>query len=419
MTIDFHSKPLMARLLERLRSLREAGGPPRTLLVACPNSEAVIEAAVSAAARHQAPLAFTATLNQVDEDGGYTGMTHRELAETVREKVRELAFDGPVSLAVDHGGPFLKDRHGIEGWSGEAALAGVRDSFAAAIRAGFDLIHVDCSADPESPDRAPPVSAIAERTVALILHAETVRREEGFGPIAYEAGTEEHSAGLTEPAAFRAFLRQVREGLERRGLSDVSLAFAVGDVGTDLHTTGFDPSAAGRLAEAAGEFGCGLKGHYTDNLADPARYPAAGVAAANVGPEFSEREYEGLTALAEREAAEVEAGRLAWMSGMEDALTRAVVDSGRWRKWRLANEEGLDFDALSPDRQNWMIRTGSRYVWTASPVAGARERLYENLRGIGIDGPAAVRLAIERSMDRYFGGFGLTGVNRLLRRGFP
>lgn len=412
--MDFQFKPVMARLLERMRSLREAGGPPRTLLVVCPNSEAVIEAAVSAAARHQAPLAFTATLNQVDGDGGYTGMTHQELADTVWQKVRELAFDGPVSLAVDHGGPFLKDRHRIEGWSGEAAHGEVRDSFAAAIRAGFDLIHVDCSVDSESPDHAPLVSVIAERTVSLIAGAEAFRRAEGFDPIAYEVGTEEHSAGLTDPSAFRAFLGQVRDGLARRGLSGVPLAFAVGDVGTDLHTAGFDPAAAGRLAQAAAEFGCGLKGHYTDNLDDPAGYPVAGVAAANVGPEFSEREFEGLMALAEKESAEVEAGRLAWASGMEDALIRAVVDSGRWRKWRLAGEKGLDFEALNPRRRDWLVRTGSRYVWTSPAVAAARERLYENLRRQGIDGPAAVRLAIERSMDRYFHGFGLTGLNRLL-----
>lgn len=413
------SVPVMARLLDRIRALTSAGRPRRTLLVVCPNSEAVIDAAVSAAARHQAPLAFTATLNQVDEDGGYTGMTHRELAETVRRKVGELAFDGPVSLAVDHGGPFLKDRHRIENWSAETALVGVRESFAAAIRAGFDLIHVDCSVDPGTPDCAPAVSDIAERTASLIADAETFRREGNYAAVAYEVGTEEHAAGLADPGEYRSFLGQVRDGLNRRGLAEVPILFAVGDVGTDLHTAGFDPDAAGRLAEAAEEFGCGLKGHYTDNLDDPAGYPAAGVSAANVGPEFSEREFQGLMVLAEIESAMVDAGHLGWASGMEDALRRAVVDSGRWRKWLLVDEKGMDFEALKSDRRDWLVRTGSRYVWTAPAVVAARERLYENLRRQGIDGPAVVRLAIERSMDRYFQGFGLTGLNMLLKTESP
>lgn len=409
------SPPAIPRLLERLRSLRESGEPPRTLLAVCPNSRAVIDAAVHAAARNEAPLAFAATLNQVDADGGYTGLTHRELAAAVRERVRALGFEGPTSLAVDHGGPFLKDRHRIGGWSRDAATAGVRASFEAAIRAGFDLIHVDCTVDPELPgDATVPVPVVAERTVALIAHAETFRRGEGFPPIAYEVGTEESGGGLTDPDAFRDFLGRVRDGLAARGLAGVRPAFAVGNVGTDLHTATFDRAEAERLVAAAAEFGCGLKGHYTDNVENPEAYPTAGVAAANVGPEFSEREYEGLATLAAAESAQVAAGRLAWRSGIEAALRHAVVDSGRWRKWLLADERGRDFDALAPERQSWLVRTGSRYVWTAPEVAQARDRLYRNLRPLGIDPEAVVRIAVERAMDRYFRAFGLTGVNRRL-----
>jgi tagatose-1,6-bisphosphate aldolase non-catalytic subunit AgaZ/GatZ len=403
----------MARILKRLREMADAGGPPRTLLVVCPNSRAVIEAAVHAAARHQAPLAFTATLNQVDEDGGYTGMTHFDLARTVRETVRELCFDGPVSLAVDHGGPFLKDRHRLEGWSPAAARAGVRDSFAAAIRAGFDLIHVDCAADPDSAGGAgAPVPGAAERTVELIADAEGIRRAGGFPPVAYEVGTDEARGGLTEPSDFRDFLGRVRAGLASRGLADADLVFAVGDVGTDLHTSHFDADAAERLSRVAGAFGCALKGHYTDDVDRPGGYPPAGVGAANVGPEFSEQEYEGLMTLEAMEAARIADGHIGWRGGLEEALRQAVVDSGRWRKWLLPGENGRSFDGLSPERQAWLARTGARYVWTRPPVVAARERLYENMRTQGVAPEAVVRIAIERSMDRYFHAFGLTGVNR-------
>lgn len=408
-----HSVPPMVRLLDRIREMSNAGGPPRTLLVICPNSRAVIDAAVHAAARHQAPLAFTATLNQVDEDGGYTGMTHLDLAQTVRESVRKLCFDGPVSLAVDHGGPFVKDRHRMEGWSPAAARAGVRDSFAAAIRAGFDLIHVDCTVDPDLPEGASvPVSPMAERTVALIADAEQVRREGGFSPVAYEVGTDEAGGALTDPSEWRDFLGRVRAGLAARGLADVPLAFAVGNVGTDLHTHHFDAEMAQRLARVAATFGAALKGHYTDEVDQPAAYPAAGVGAANVGPEFSEREYEGLMALEKMEAALMADGHIGWKAGLESALRQSVVDSGRWKKWRLPGEKGRDFDALSAERQAWLVRTGARYVWTRPPVVAARERLYETMRMNGIDPDAVVRIAIERSMDRYFQAFGLTGMNR-------
>lgn len=410
-----HSVPPMVRLLDRLRELSDAGGPPRTLLVVCPNSRSVIEAAVHAAARHQAPLAFTATLNQVDEDGGYTGMTHYDLAQTVRETVRKTCFDGPVSLAVDHGGPFLKDRHRMEGWSPAAARAGVRDSFAAAIRAGFDLIHVDCTVDPElSEGEGVPVPDMAERTVALIADAEQVRREGAFSPVAYEVGTDEAGGALTDPLEWRDFLGRVRAGLVARGLGDVSLAFAVGNVGTDLHTHHFDAEVAKRLARVAAPFGCALKGHYTDDVDHPRAYPAAGVGAANVGPEFSEREYEGLMTLESMEAAMIADGRIGWKGGLEAALRQAVVDSGRWQKWLLPPEKGREFDELSSERRAWLVRTGARYVWTRPSVVAARKRLYQNMRMNGVDPDAVVRIAIEQSLDRYFQAFGLTGVNRWL-----
>ena len=59
-------------LVHRLISLHREGRPI-TLLAVCPNSEAVLEAAVKVAAANNMPMLFAATLNQVDRDGGYTG----------------------------------------------------------------------------------------------------------------------------------------------------------------------------------------------------------------------------------------------------------------------------------------------------------------------------------------------------------
>ena len=66
-------------LLERIRELKVETGIPRTLFAACPNSLAVIKSSLRAAKRNNAPIKFAATLNQVDQDGGYTGMTQKHL----------------------------------------------------------------------------------------------------------------------------------------------------------------------------------------------------------------------------------------------------------------------------------------------------------------------------------------------------
>ena len=75
-------KPLneVIQILLRLRQ----EGIHLTLLAACPNSEAVLEAAVKTAALNHTPMLFAATLNQVDRDGGYTGWTPAQFVERIR-----------------------------------------------------------------------------------------------------------------------------------------------------------------------------------------------------------------------------------------------------------------------------------------------------------------------------------------------
>ena len=78
-----------------------------------------------------------------------------------------------------------------------------------------------------------------------------------------------------------------------------------------------------------------------------------------------------------------------------------------WKKWRRCEETNRPFDELSAKRQNWLIRTGCRYVWTAAPVVKARERLYENLAANGMDGEKAVTEKIVKVMMKYFRAFNL------------
>ena len=79
------NRPVMDRLLAEVRRLHAAGRPWATLLAICPNSEAVLRAAVLAAVQARAPLLLATTLNQVDLDRGYTGWTPEDLVRLCRE----------------------------------------------------------------------------------------------------------------------------------------------------------------------------------------------------------------------------------------------------------------------------------------------------------------------------------------------
>ncbi len=408
--------PLADAILRALRRSARPGEPAPTVLAICPNSEAVVKAAVQAASQAQAPLFFAATLNQVDLDGGYTGWTPGQFVGLVRGLVAEVGYMGPVVVGLDHGGPWLKDVQTREQWPLERAMQGVRDSLAACLDAGYDLLHIDPTVDRTlPPGAAMPIALVVARTLELIAFAEAHRRQAGLPPVSYEVGTEEVHGGLADLSVFRSFLDGLKAGLAQRGLSEVWPCFVVGKVGTDLHTTEFDPEVARALARIAAPYGSVIKGHYTDSVSNPEAYPQAGMGGANVGPEFTEAEYQALEALARKEVGQIRLGRRPCggdlpTSGIAAALRHAVIASGRWEKWRLPQEQGLAFDQLSPERQAWLVRTGCRYVWTHPRVLAARQRLYASLEGAGEDGEAAVLRAITGVIHRYFRAFRLTGT---------
>ncbi|GIV58059.1 MAG: hypothetical protein KatS3mg042_0972 [Rhodothermaceae bacterium] len=376
-----------------------------TLLAVCPNSVAVTRAALRAARAADTPLFFAATLNQVDRDGGYTGFSPGTFAAFVREECRNLDLDVPVVLGLDHGGPWKKDIHRTDRLPYARVFDEVLRSLEACLDAGYGLLHIDPTVDPGWPGGVP-VEVIVERTVVLMRHAEAYRRRAGYPPVAYEVGTEETGGGLDHEGRFAAFLEALEAALERDGLPRP--CFVVGDVGTTLDGRAFDAERARRLAARARAFGAVLKGHYTDDVERPEAYPAAGVGGANIGPGLAAVEYAALMELVAHEA------RLGLDSGFAGALRRAVVAGGRWRKWLRPDERGRPFGALAPERQAWLIETGSRYVWTHPDVRAARARLYAHLAPHR-DADAYVVRRIQEAILRYARAFNLPGfMDRLL-----
>jgi D-tagatose-1,6-bisphosphate aldolase subunit GatZ/KbaZ len=407
--------PLMDYILSRIKMLKEDTGISRSILAACPNSMAVIRASLRSAKRNNAPIKFAATLNQVDLDGGYTGLTQFEFVKTIRREAEAINFTGPVIIAIDHGGPWLKDLHTREKWRYDDTMKAVKQSFEAAIEAGYDLIHVDPTIDITLPQGdIIQIEVVAKRTIELIVHTENFRRKNNYPRIAYEVGTEEVHGGLADLSVFTRFLDLLKAGLKENNLHDVWPCFIVGKVGTDLHTSTFDPVVASQLVAVAAQYGSVIKGHYSDNVTNPEDYPASGMGAANVGPEFTEREYEGLIELCTLEDRFFRDNRIAKPSNLKNILWEAVIQSGRWKKWLLQGETADNFYINSLARQHWLIKTGCRYIWENAEVLAARSKLYKNMQLNGIDAEEILLLHIEKSMDKYFHQFNLVDLNDLL-----
>lgn len=412
----YYGLSVVDHLVQRIKETELETGQNCTLFAACPNSLAVIRAALRSAKRNNAPIKFAATLNQIDLQGGYTGLDQYEFVKTIRREADAINFNGLVIVAIDHGGPWLKDIHTSEKWSYEDSMNAVKRSFEAAVAAGYDLIHVDPTIDITLPKgQIIDIDTVAARTVELIVHTENFRRQHGFDRIGYEVGTEEVHGGLADMKVFSRFLQLLKNGLAENNLSDVWPCFVVGKVGTDLHTSTFDPVVASQLGREAAKYGSVIKGHYSDNVTNPEEYPAAGMGAANVGPEFTECEYEGLMELVDLEQTLFNDGRVPKQSQLKKALWDAVIRSNRWKKWLHEGETADNFYSNTPDRQLWLIKTGCRYIWENPEVIAARTKLYRNLEQNGIDAEAVLLLTIEKAMDKYFHKFNLVDLNgRLL-----
>jgi tagatose-1,6-bisphosphate aldolase non-catalytic subunit AgaZ/GatZ len=137
---------------------------------------------------------------------------------------------------------------------------------------------------------------------------------------------------------------------------------------------------------------------------------------ANVGPEFTAVELSALRTLCAVEERSPNAGVRSRPSQFIPSLEKAVLESGRWKKWLLPGEAGIPFGQLDSARREWLVATGARYVWTNPEVVQARQRLYEHVRGTYPDPHSWIVEQIARSVERYVDAFNLRDSMSLLSR---
>lgn len=407
-------KPLFNEI-QQIIGLRQSNQKQLTLLAVCPNSEAVLQAAVKSAKMFNMPMLLAATLNQVDRDGGYTGWTPRRFVARLEEFCRLYDWKGPIYPCLDHGGPWLKDLHTQKRLCLEETMAELKLSITDFLAAGYQLLHIDPTVDRTlARGEVLPVEVVVQRTVELMTHAESERRRMNLPEISYEVGSEEVHGGLVDLRQFKAYLGGLRLALNVAGLEEIWPCFVVAQVGTNLHTTTFDPEAAAELFSIVVPTGALIKGHYTDFVENPKAYPETGMGGANVGPEFTVVEFTALQELESRESKLLRNESGIKASNFMQILEEAVVASNRWQKWLQPEEKGLDFFQLSQDRRTWLAQTGARYIWTQPAVLESRKALYSNLEKVIPDPNEFVVDRIVESIERYAQAFNLKDSLSLL-----
>jgi D-tagatose-1,6-bisphosphate aldolase subunit GatZ/KbaZ len=140
------------------------------LYAVCSARREVLDSAIALARDHGRPLLVEATANQVNQFGGYTGMTPQTFASSLGAMAAAMGFPREnLLLGADHLGPYA--------WRKEpaaTAMAKAAELARRCVEAGFHKLHLDaafgCSDDPP---QGLPLEIAAERTATLCQAAET------------------------------------------------------------------------------------------------------------------------------------------------------------------------------------------------------------------------------------------------------
>lgn len=194
----------------------------------CSAHPLVLEAALRFALGKQTSLLIEATSNQVDQYGGYTGMTPVGFRDYVFKLAESLNFPADnIILGGDHLGP--------NRWQDQPAAQAMAQAevlIARYVAAGFKKIHLDCSMS--CADDPHPLSdeIVAARSARLAKIAEdTCLRAFGHRDVVYVIGTEvpvpggAHEAltelAVTTPAAAQATLKAHQQAFAAAALPDI------------------------------------------------------------------------------------------------------------------------------------------------------------------------------------------------------
>jgi D-tagatose 6-phosphate 4-epimerase len=371
----------MTRPLPPLVSERLTDGRAGVTSV-CTAHPIVIEAALSLALRIDRRVLIEATCNQVNQEGGYTGMTPADFRKFVESIAARVGLDpSRVILGGDHLGP-NPWKHLAPDEAMQRAKA-MTDGYA---RAGFTKLHLDTSMGCAGEPVALADEVTAERAAALAKVAEAAVRN-GTPPI-YIIGTEVpvpggaqhalHSLEVTSPEAALRTVKVHEKAFRDAGI-ETAFARAIGAVvqpGVEFASTEvipFKPEKAVHLANALANLpGFVFEAHSTDY--QPAASLDAlvrdGFAILKVGPWLTFALREALYGL-DCIARVLDPGSPGDLPAAMEALM--LKEPENWRKYYQGAADELRL------QRHFSFSDRIRYYWPRPEAQAAVDRLFAKL----------------------------------------
>lgn len=379
---------------------KQKAGNPVGIYSACSSNPFVIEAVLEEARDHNEVCLIESTANQVDQNGGYSGMTPADFKEFVLAKAKEIGTDpAKIYLGGDHLGPLT-----VANLPEKEAMEYARILVHDYVKAGFTKIHIDTSmkvAD-DDPNTRLSDETIARRGAELARVCEDAYQEllkedpNAVRPV-YIVGSEVPIPGgatgdnsgmqVTRVEDFKNTVATFEKAFKDQGLEEtwkdvIAVVVQPGVEEKDAGCTEYDRPKAAELMASIKEFpNIVFEGHSTDYQT---KYKLRelvedGVGILKVGPGLTYGAREALFSLAYIEEMMFH-GREEETSHFIETLEKAMLANPKnWAKHYHGDENELWF------KRKFSFSDRSRYYMPDPEVQAAMEKLFANLRKEGIN----------------------------------
>ncbi len=361
------------------------GGVPRGITSVCSAHPLVLEATLRRGKVEGAPVLIEATCNQVNHEGGYTGMTPSDFRRMTEDIAARCGFAvDNLILGGDHLGP-----NPWKDLPAEDALARAEQMVSAYVAAGFRKIHLDTSMGCAGEPVALADEMTAARAARLARVAEQQAAESGMPAPVYIIGTEVPPPGgathaideleVTAASDVAQTLEVHRQAFEKEGVADaldrvIGIVVQPGVEFGNANVVVYRPERARELSSALNQMpNLVFEAHSTDY--QPASALAAlvddGFVILKVGPglTFALREaFYGLDAI----AAELD-GRAADGS-VQQSMERLMSDDPRY--WKSHYPGDPEEQRL---QRHFSYSDRIRYYWNRPEAQAAVDRLFARL----------------------------------------
>jgi D-tagatose-1,6-bisphosphate aldolase subunit GatZ/KbaZ len=363
----------------------------------CTANELALEAIMEHTRDTGKPVLIEATANQINQFGGYTGMTPDAFIAFIKKIADKIGLEkGQLILGGDHLGPLT--------WSNEPealAMEKSRELVKLFVLAGFTKIHLDTSMKLGDDDTNVHLSTqvIARRGVELYRASMEAyeelkkRKPDALRPV-FVIGSEvpipggaqeaEEGISVTKPKDFEDTVCTYQRIFKENGLEDawddiIAVVVQPGVEFGDAQVFFYDHLKAKSLCECLTKYpGMAFEGHSTDYQTKEAlkQMVEDGIAILKVGPALTFGLCEGLSALAMIEDELIVEERRSYFTKV---LERTMLENpSHWQKHYSGTEREKAF------ARKYSFSDRCRYYLGEKSVVEAMEKLFNNLSDVEI-----------------------------------